>query len=115
MPNDARHSTRNSSTVRIIDYKTGAPDRDSLQLPLYAAMWEQIHDQGVERLGTYSLKDGNVTWYPKPQKMDEFINEKLRVSAEIVEEMKRGHYPPEPQSAQECRYCYHSPLCEGKK
>jgi len=87
---DARRMTSDETTVRIIDYKTGAPDRDSLQLPLYAAMWEELHGQGVERLGIYSLKDGHIIWYPKRKKMDEFIRENLRVAGELVEAMKKG-------------------------
>lgn len=104
----------NGGTVRIIDYKTGTPDRDSLQLPLYAAMWEETHAQGVEGLGMYSLKDGHVTWYPQRKNMDEYIEEKLRIAGKLVEGISRGHYPPTPHSAQECRYCYHRSVCETK-
>jgi len=105
----------NVSTVQVIDYKTGAPDKDSLQLPLYAAMWEKVHGQGVERLGMYSLRDGRITWYPKRKAMDEVVKEKLEFAVRLVDRMKRGLYPPEPHTAQECRYCYHGPTCEGSQ
>ncbi|MBI4843069.1 MAG: exodeoxyribonuclease V subunit gamma [Nitrospirae bacterium] len=107
------HRTQNSQTVRIIDYKTGVADKESLQLPLYAAIWQKESAGIVERAGVYSLKDGGVTWYPSNNEMDEYIGAALIKAEEIVGNIKKGIFSPEPHNSQECRYCFHKPLCKG--
>lgn len=106
---------RKNSQVRIIDYKTGNPDKDSLQLPLYISMWQKENPDMVERAGVYSLRNGSVTWYPSKGDMGEYTEAALTKAGEIVGNIRRGIFHPEPHNAQECRYCYHSPLCEGAK
>ncbi|MBI5676257.1 MAG: exodeoxyribonuclease V subunit gamma [Nitrospirae bacterium] len=100
--------------VRIIDYKTGRPDNESLQLPLYAAIWKKESKGQVERAGAYSLRDGSITWYPSKGEMTEYTEGALIKAEEIVGKIRRGLFPPEPHNEQECRFCYHSPLCEEK-
>jgi len=109
------HRTQNSQTVRIIDYKTGVPDKESLQLPLYVSMWQKETPDIVERAGVYSLKDGSVRWYPSKGGIAEYTGAALIKAEEIAGNIRRGIFPPEPHNAQECRYCYHSPLCGGAK
>jgi ATP-dependent helicase/nuclease subunit B len=99
-------------TVRILDYKTGLPDSRSLQLPLYASMWQQQETGSVEKVGVYSLREGRITWYPSKGTMQEYIDASLAKAEEIVGNIRKGIFPPEPHTPQECRYCYHSPLCE---
>ncbi len=95
-----------------MDYKTGNIDSHSLQLPLYAAMWQKNFNDHVERLGYYSLKEGKVTWYPgKKVTMEEFIQGALQKTKELIEEIRKGQFQPEPFNSNECRYCYHGPLC----
>ncbi len=111
---DKRHKPdvdRQYSTVVLLDYKTGTIDRDSLQLPLYAAMWEKKFDAAVEKLGHYSLKDGRVIWSPGKITMNEYIQNALHSAEELVTQMRKGIFSPAPFRADECRYCYHSPLC----
>jgi len=103
------------SSVILLDYKTGRPDRDSLQLPLYVSMWQKEHPDIVERAGIYSLRDGSITWYPSKGEITGFTESAIIKAEEIVINIRKGVFPPEPYTAQECRYCYHSPLCEGAK
>lgn len=103
------------STAILLDYKTGNPDKESLQLPLYASMWQKEFSGTVEKVGVYSLKEGKITWYPSKGSMDEYMEEALIKAAEVVENIRKGIFLPEPHSTQECRYCYHSPLCDGAK
>jgi ATP-dependent helicase/nuclease subunit B len=113
---NSQPATRNSqsatrNTVILLDYKTGAVDNDSLQLPLYAGIWQENSSEPVEKLGYYSLKEGRVSWYPKKVEMEEFINNALKYAEDAVNRMKKGMFPPDPFKAGECRYCHHSPLC----
>ncbi len=98
--------------VILLDYKTGSIDKDSLQLPLYAAMWQGENLETVEKVGFYSLKDGRVDWYPKRLNMDEFIQEALSNAGEIVQKIKKGIFTPTPFKEEDCRYCYHRALCK---
>jgi len=98
--------------VILLDYKTGSVDDKSLQMPLYAAMWQSKFAEAVEKTGYYSLKNGEVSWYPKKTPMDEFTGNALQQANDIVKEIKKGLFPPEPSRITECRHCYHSALCE---
>jgi CRISPR/Cas system-associated exonuclease Cas4 (RecB family) len=100
-------------TVNLIDYKTGNIDSKSLQLPLYAAIWRKNFSEAVKGLGYYSLKDGRINWYPGKITMGEFVGNALQHAEDLVMNMKSGMFPPEPYKAAECRYCYHSPLCNS--
>lgn len=100
------------NTVILLDYKTGTSDKDSLQLPLYAAIWKKENNGYVEKVGAYSLRDGSVTWYPSKGDMKEYTENALIKAEEIIGNIRRGIFPPEPHNEQECRFCYHSPLCE---
>jgi CRISPR/Cas system-associated exonuclease Cas4 (RecB family) len=102
-------------SVILLDYKTGRPDKESLQLPLYVSMWQKENPDIVERAGIYSLRDGSITWYPSKGEMTEYTEGAIIKAEEIVGNISRGVFLPEPHNAQECRYCYHSPLCEGAK
>ncbi|HDZ62165.1 MAG TPA: PD-(D/E)XK nuclease family protein [Nitrospirae bacterium] len=114
---DERGSTKDEGKdqVRLLDYKTGSTDRDSLQLPLYVSMWNKGHDEIVEKAGFYSLKDGKVDWYPKRAGMEEFLNNALLIAEELVEKMRKGLFAPVPFKASECGFCSHSALCRGTK
>ena len=99
-------------TVILMDYKTGNIDSHSLQLPLYAAMWQANFDEHVEKLGYYSLKEGKVSWYPgKKISMEDFIQDALQDAKELIQQIMKGKFPSEPFKDSECRYCYHEPLC----
>lgn len=108
---DRREGVEPASVI-LLDYKTGSVDDKSLQMPLYAAMWQSKFPEAVEKTGYYSLKEGDVNWYPKKMTMDEFTGNALQQAADIVKEMKKGLFPPEPSRTTECRHCYHSALCE---
>jgi ATP-dependent helicase/DNAse subunit B len=99
--------------VRIIDYKTGVADKESLQLPLYAAIWQKENTDIVEGAGVYSLKDGSLKWYPSKGDMREYTEAALIKAEEIVGKIRRGEFPPEPHNTQVCRYCFHKPLCKN--
>lgn len=101
-------------TVSLLDYKTGTPDADSLQLPLYAAMWRRNFPEPVEKVGYYSLKEGRVRWYPRRTGMEEFVQDAVRKAGEIAEGIRNGVFPAEPARDVECRYCCHGPLCRGR-
>ena len=113
---DKRQESRetSSSSIILLDYKTGNIDSDSLQMALYVAMWRENSEKPVEKAGYYSLKEGKITWFPKKNGMEVYINEKLAVTEELVGNMRRGYFPPEPYRDAECRYCNHSPLCIRK-
>lgn len=101
--------------VILLDYKTGSPDRDSLQLPLYACMWEKAHHDQVEKTGYYLLRTGSVDWFPKRSGMKEFMQDSLKRAECIVEKIRKGDFAPSPAREGTCRYCYHNPLCSGAK
>ncbi len=101
-------------TVILLDYKTGNIDRNSLQLALYAAMWQKNFSVPVEKVGYYSLKEGHVSWSPGKVSMDEFMQSALQSAEELISQIRKGVFSPEPFRADECRYCYHSPLCDRK-
>ncbi len=116
---DKKFSSRNSKNeqndeaVILLDYKTGAVDSDSLQLPLYACMWQEESSTPVEKTGYYSLREGRVIWYPKKKMtMDEYIQPALQRTEELINKMMSGEFPADPYKESECRYCYHSPLCK---
>ncbi|MBI4681684.1 MAG: PD-(D/E)XK nuclease family protein [Nitrospirae bacterium] len=99
------------NSVILLDYKTGEIDKKSLQLPLYARMWQMTHPQQVDEAGYYSLKDGKVTSYPpKKKSMEEFIQEALQETAALIGQMKKGMFPAEPVNSA-CRNCGHDALC----
>ncbi len=98
-------------TVSLLDYKTGNIDRNSLQLALYAAMWQQNFNEPVEKVGYYSLKEGKVTWLPGKISMDEYIESAVQSAQELITKIRKGKFSAEPFKADECRYCYHSSLC----
>lgn len=100
-------------SVVLLDYKTGLIDSDSLQLPLYAYMWQKTYHEIVEKTGFYSLREGHVTWFPKKITMEEFIQDALEKLRELINKLRKGGFPPEPYRANECRFCYHSALCRA--
>jgi RecB family exonuclease len=107
---------KESESVILLDYKTGGIDKDSLQLPLYAFMWQETSSGTVEKVGYYSLKEGRVKWYPgKRTGMEEFIKNAVQSAEELAGEIRKGTFPPEPFKPTECRYCDHSPLCGASK
>jgi ATP-dependent helicase/DNAse subunit B len=108
----SRGNEKKNNSVILLDYKTGNIDSDSLQMALYVAMWRENSADPVEKAGYYSLKEGKITWFPKKNGMEEYINKKLAVTEELVGNMRRGYFPPEPYRDAVCRYCNHSPLCE---
>jgi ATP-dependent helicase/DNAse subunit B len=113
MPDAGRQTTNNDRRVILLDYKTGSIDRNSLQLPLYAGMWQEYYSEQVEKTGYYSLTEGKIQWYPKKTTMEAYIQNALQSSDELVQKMKKGVFTPEPSDAGQCRYCYHSPICNG--
>jgi ATP-dependent helicase/nuclease subunit B len=110
-----RIDKRSDNSVMLLDYKTGMIDNHSLQLPLYAYMWQKVHGETVERTGFYSLKDVKVISFPKKATIDEFISEALERLRELVKIMRQGEFPPAPEKSSECRFCYNSALCAGSE
>ena len=106
-------NNKQQDTVILLDYKTGTVDRNSLQLPLYACIWMKDNVEPVDSVGFYSLKDGQVDWYPKKMDMEEFTQDAFRDAEGLVQKMREGIFTPAPFKNSECRYCYHSYLCKG--
>jgi ATP-dependent helicase/nuclease subunit B len=106
-----KDNSKGSETVILLDYKTGTIDHDSLQMPLYALMWQENSQDPVDKIGYYSLKDGKVSWYPKKISMEQYIEEAFDTTKELARRMREGHFPAEPCRGTECRYCSHSPMC----
>ncbi len=108
------HTTDDVShnTVILLDYKTGTIDTDSLQLPLYAGIWQKNFSETVQKVGFYSLREGCISWFPRRKRIEDFIKDTLQSAEELIDKMKKGIFSPEPFKAGECRYCYHSPLCD---
>lgn len=103
-------------TVILLDYKTSSIDKDSFQLPLYAAMWQREMQEEVERVGYYSLKNGQIEWLPKKGiSMAEFIDNALLITEEIVKKMREGIFTPTPFKDTECWYCKHSTMCKTQQ
>jgi ATP-dependent helicase/nuclease subunit B len=109
--NNARRATRDGDTVILLDYKTGNIDRDSLQLPLYVLMWKENYLEPIDKLGYYSLKEAVISWYPKKSEMEKYLQDAFETAQDIVDNMRKGYFPPEPFRSTECRYCGHGPLC----
>ena len=115
-PKSKVQKNKEDESVILLDYKTGGIDNDSLQLPLYAFMWQETSSEKVEKVGYYSLKEGRVKWYPgKKTGMEEFISNAVSSAQELAGEIRKGKFPSEPFKLTECRYCDHSPLCGAAK
>jgi len=110
-----RVDRRSEKTVMLLDYKTGMIDNHSLQLPLYAYMWQKVHGEAVEVTGFYSLKDMKIALFPKRLTIEEFVSEALERLRKLVRAMRQGEFPPLPERAGDCRYCYNSAMCAGSK
>lgn len=102
---------RHSNGAILLDYKTGGIDGDSLQLPLYAYMWQAMHNEPVMKTGFYSLRDGEIKWFPKKIEMDEFIHDATERVRELIERMRNGDFSTRPSGKGRCGFCYHRPLC----
>ncbi len=114
MDDGRRTKDEEKDSVILLDYKTGTIDKDSLQLPLYACMWQEEEKDRVERAGYYSLKDCSVQLYPKKtETMEVFIKNALDTAEELVRRMRKGVFTPVPFKAGECGFCNHSALCKG--
>jgi RecB family exonuclease len=102
--------------VMLLDYKTGSPDNRSLQLPLYAFLWQQLNESPVAVTGFYSLREGRIHWQPKrSMDMEAFIQEAVGTASDILQEINGGFFPSRPAQTGECRYCWHSPLCNREE
>ncbi len=95
-------SDKDSNFVILLDYKTGNIDSDSLQMPLYALMWNKNSPDPVEKVGYYSLKEGKITRYPKKGSMVEYMNNALTTVKELVSNLRKGKFPAEPYNDAEC-------------
>jgi len=87
----------------VIDYKTGAVDRQSLQLPLYISFLPKKYTAD----GAYylSLKPGNFKMIESKGNPE--------AAGEIVRAIKRGEIAPSPKDANVCRYCPARFICRG--
>ncbi|MBL7048776.1 MAG: PD-(D/E)XK nuclease family protein [Nitrospira sp.] len=97
--------------VELIDYKTGAVDRDSLQIPLYIHMWKEQFGEEVSRAGYYSLKDGSVQWYPKKGSMDEYVQAAMQKVDKVISDILNGYFPSVPAGPGECKFCCNASIC----
>lgn len=97
--------------VALLDYKTGAIDVKSLQLPLYACLWRREMTHDVVRTGYYALQDCSVTWFPKKSDMESYESRALSAAEDIVRKIREGLFPPEPSDDGVCRSCDHKSLC----
>jgi ATP-dependent helicase/DNAse subunit B len=110
--NFRQKETIDEKSVMLLDYKTGASDKDSLQLPLYVSLWQEKNPEPVEKTGYYSLKEGRVDWYPRKISMDEFVQSAIEHAKELVHAMRKALFTPIPFKEGECRYCSHENLCK---
>ena len=107
----------NGEVVALIDYKTGSAQSsiDSLQLPLYAALWQSnpplLKGGFVEKVGFYSLKDGHIDWYPRKTTIKDFIEEALTEAKSLVAGMREGRFGTESVKDDSCYGCHHRALC----
>ncbi|HCC68941.1 MAG TPA: hypothetical protein DEP99_03540, partial [Nitrospiraceae bacterium] len=107
----------NGEVVALIDYKTGSAlsSIDSLQLPLYAALWQSnpplLKGGFVEKVGFYSLKDGHIDWYPRKTTIKDFIEEALTEAKSLVAGMREGRFSTESVKDDSCYGCHHRALC----
>jgi ATP-dependent helicase/nuclease subunit B len=106
-------ATHDGDTVILLDYKTGNIDPDSLQMPLYALMWQQNYSEPIEKVGYYALKEVAISWYPKKTGIEKYLENALETAQNIVDNMRKGNFLPEPYRTTECRYCGHGPLCNN--
>ena len=98
---------RGNSAV-IIDYKTGAVDKQSLQLPLYMGFLPK----GYTAAGAFylSLKPGSLKMHEvKP----ETVPEAFETAGEIIKKIKQGKVAPNPCDLKVCRYCVAQYVCAG--
>jgi ATP-dependent helicase/DNAse subunit B len=103
------------STVILLDYKTGSVDRESLQLPLYACMWQNEHAEPVEKTGFYSLRSGEIDWLPKKADMESYVYDAVQEAEDIILKIRKGVFSPLPSHEGMCRFCSHSSVCKGAK
>lgn len=89
----------------IIDYKTGAIDKQSLQLPLYS---EFLRDKyTADNAYYFSLKPGNF------KAVEAKLSDAKNIAAEIISKIKRGVIAPKPKDSKVCLYCVANGVCQG--
>jgi RecB family exonuclease len=101
--------------VILLDYKTGSIDRNSLQLPLYACMWQAEHSEPVVQTGFYSLRNGQIEYFPKKTDIESYMLGAIQEAEEIVTKIRGGKFSPAPYNEGMCRLCSHSDVCIGAK
>jgi len=89
----------------IIDYKTGAIDKASLQLPLYIEFLQDIY-----------TTDGAFYQTLRPGKFDmqeAKVPDAKQQACEIISKIKGGVIRPNPADKKVCRYCVARDICFG--
>jgi DNA helicase II / ATP-dependent DNA helicase PcrA len=98
--------------VEIIDYKTGAPRKDSdakkdLQLSIYAIAAKEILELNPVRLAFYYLQEGKQQETTRDSKQ---LNQAQKVIQETAADIRAAAFKPKRHFAT-CRACAYQPIC----
>ena len=98
--------------VEIIDYKTGAPRKDSdakkdLQLSIYAIAAKEILELNPVRLAFYYLQEGKLQETTRDAKQ---LNQAQKIIQESAADIRAAAFRPKRHFAT-CRSCAYQPIC----
>jgi DNA helicase-2/ATP-dependent DNA helicase PcrA len=98
--------------VEIVDYKTGAPRKDSdakkdLQLSIYAMATKEILELNPVRLAFYYLQDGKLQETTRDAKQ---LNQAQKIIQESAADIRAAAFKPKRHFAT-CRSCAYQPIC----
>jgi DNA helicase-2/ATP-dependent DNA helicase PcrA len=102
---------KNNADVEIIDYKTGAPRKDSdarkdLQLSVYAIAAKEILELNPVRLAFHYLQNNQRQETTRNAKQ---LDEALKIVQEVAADIRAAHFPA--KEAFICRSCAYKPIC----
>jgi DNA helicase II / ATP-dependent DNA helicase PcrA len=98
--------------VEIVDYKTGAPRKDSdakkdLQLSIYAMATKEILELNPVRLAFYYLQEGKLQETTRDAKQ---LNQAQKIIQESAADIRAAAFKPKRHFAT-CRSCAYQPIC----
>jgi CRISPR/Cas system-associated exonuclease Cas4 (RecB family) len=98
--------------VEIIDYKTGAPRKDSdakkdLQLSIYAIAAKEILELNPVRLAFYYLQENKIQETNRDAKQ---LNQAQKIIQEAAADIRAAAFKPK-RNFTVCRSCAYQPIC----
>jgi len=113
----------NSNTLELIDFKSGKLmkkneiEEGKLQLLFYAFTYSLLASSKVDTIKLYSLSSQKyVPETSKEQRFTQELKDKIKQKLDnILENLKKGNYPPNSKNCSRCEYSNLCPVSTSKK